>query len=187
MTDSREFFDPTAPEPEDELPILTDEAYEEAREALAGKEVVKAPSELLAAGAEQLLYAKILSAGMLLGLALLLTTFLLYISGIIAPAIPIEELPRLWTLSAHDYLQTINREFLHREALVTGWGWVALLGKGDFLNFVGIALLAAVTIGCYLGISPTLLRKKDWIYGTIALLEVIILALAASGIVSVGH
>ncbi len=58
---------------------------------------------------------------------------------------------------------------------------------GDYLNFVGIALLAAVTIVCYIGILPNLFRKKDWIYATIAVLEVLILVLAASGIVAVGH
>ena len=68
-----------------------------------------------------------------------------------------------------------------------GWRWVYVLGMGDYLNFVGIALLALVTIVCYVGILPTLFRKKDWIYATIAVLEIVVLALAASGIVSVGH
>ncbi len=187
MTESDKLFDPIPPEPEDELPILPDQEYAEARKALEGKEAVEGPPELAAANEEQLLYAKILSAGMLVGLALLLVTFVLYSTGLVAPAVPIGELPRLWTLSAHEYLVTINEEFLHRDALVMGWGWVAVLSKGDFLNFVGIALLAAVTIVCYLGILPTLFRKKDWIYGTIALLEVVILVLAASGLVSAGH
>lgn len=187
MIESDKFFDPTAPEPEDELPILPDQEYAEARRILEGKELSEEPPEATAASEEQLLYAKILSAGMLVGLALLLATFAIYAAGILRPAVPIEELPRLWTLSAHEYLLTINEEFLHRDALMTGWGWVAMLGRGDFLNFLGIALLAAVTIVCYIGILPTLFRKRDWIYGTIALLEVIILALAASGVVSVGH
>ena len=139
------------------------------------------------ASEEQLLYAKILAIGMYLGLGILLVTFTLYVTGIMAPAVPIQELPNYWTLSAHDYLVAINNDFLHREGIVVGWGWMALLNMGDYLNFVGIALLALVTIACYLGILPTLFRKKDWVYAAIAILEVLVLVLAASGKVTGGH
>ena len=139
------------------------------------------------ASEEQLLYAKILAIGMYLGLGLLLVTFTLYVTGIMAPAVPIQELPNYWTLSAHDYLVAINNDFLHREGIVVGWGWMALLNMGDYLNFVGIALLALVTIACYLGILPTLFRKRDWVYAAIAILEVLVLVLAASGKVTGGH
>ena len=127
------------------------------------------------------------SAGLSIGLGILLVTFALYMTGLIQPGIPIEELPRLWTLSVHEYLEAVNHEFLHRPEVVDGWGWVALLGMSDFLNFVGIALLAAVTIVCYMGIVPGLFRKRDWIYTTVAILEVLVLALAASGVVRAGH
>ena len=139
------------------------------------------------ADADQLLYAAILAKGMYLGLAILLVTFTLYLTGAVHPGIPIEELPRLWTLSAHEYLEAVNHEFLHRPEVIVGWGWIGVLGFGDYLNFIGIALLAAVTIVCYMGILPSLFRKKDWVYATIAVLEVLILSLAASGIISVGH
>jgi len=124
---------------------------------------------------------------MYLGLGILLVTFTLYLTGILQPGIPIEELPRLWTLSVHEYLEAVNQEFLHRPEVVVGWGWIGVLGLGDYLNFIGIALLAAVTIVCYMGILPSLFRKKDWIYATIAVIEVLVLALAASGIIAVGH
>ncbi len=139
------------------------------------------------ANEEQLLYARILAAGMYIGLGILLVTFALYLTGVMAPAVPIKKLPHYWILSAHEYLETINHHHLHLEEVVVGWGWLRLLHKADFLNFVGIAVLALVTVVCYLGILPTLFRKKDWIYGTIAILEVVILTLAASGLVSVGH
>jgi hypothetical protein len=134
------------------------------------------------ADADQLLYAGILAKGMYLGLGVLLVTFVLYLTGIMQPGIPIEELPRLWTLSAHDYLETVNHEFLHRPHVVDGWRWIFLLGTGDFVNFIGIAILAAVTIACYAGILPSLFRKKDWIYFTIAVAEIVVLVLAAYGI-----
>ena len=136
---------------------------------------------------EQLLYAKILEIGMYSGLALLLVTFCLYIFGIMAPAVPIDQLPNYWTMSAHDYVEAVNHDFLHRDHGVTGWAWVTVLGKGDFVNFLGIAVLSGVTIICYIGIVPTLMRKKQTAYLIMAIAEVVILVLAASGILAAGH
>ncbi|MFO7752744.1 MAG: hypothetical protein R6V41_06455 [Desulfobacteraceae bacterium] len=132
----------------------------------------------LEASDEQMLYASILNIGMYAGLAMLLITFALYVFGIVAPYIPVEKLSDFWTLSAHDFLAHFN--------IQDGWGWVAMLGYGDFLNFIGIAFLSGVTIICYAAIIPTLLRNKDMIYVVIAILEVIVLVAAASGFISVG-
>ena len=144
-------------------------------------------TKAVTANEEQLLYAKILGKGMYAGLALLLLTFVLYISGIMEPAVPIEQLPNYWVMSVRDYSEAINRNFLHREHVVTGWGWLAVVGKGDFVNFLGIALLSGITVVCYLGIIPTLLRTKQTAYVWIAIAEVVILVLAASGVLAVGH
>lgn len=69
----------------------------------------------------------------------------------------------------------------------TGWRWVKFLGYGDFVNFVGVAILAGATILCYIAIIPLLLRRKDFIYAALALLEVVVLVVAASGVIAVGH
>ena len=136
---------------------------------------------------EQLVYAKVLEIGMYIGLVILFITFGLYVSRAVAPAVPLEQVSNYWSHGVHAYLKAVNADFLHMEHPPTGWAWVGLLGKGDFLNFVGIAILAGVTILCYLAIVPTLLRKKDAAYLTMALLEVLVLVLAASGILAVGH
>jgi len=143
--------------------------------------------ECPAADEEQLLYANILQVGMYIGLTLLLVTFALYASGIVAPAVPVERLPDYWTLDVHEYLEATNRDHLHHEHPIAGWSWLQVLEKGDYLNFLGIALLSGVTIVCFLGIVPTLIRKQDRAYVVMALLEVAILVLAASGILAVGH
>lgn len=136
---------------------------------------------------EQVLYANVLSLGMRLGLVLLVITFLLYVFGIIKPAVPHDALANYWTLDSHSYLEAIEHDYLHLGHLVTGWSWLRLLGKGDYLNFSGIVILATITIICFLAIIPTLLRKGDKVYAVVALLEAIILSLAASGILAVGH
>lgn len=127
---------------------------------------------------EQLAYAQVLDLGMKLGLLLLLVTFGLYVSGLVSPHIPLDELPRYWSLPVKEYLAVTG---IH-----AGWSWVGMLGKGDFLNFLGIGFLAAVAIVCYLAVAPIFFRKKDRIYGWLAIAEVTVLALAASGLLRVG-
>ena len=128
---------------------------------------------------EQVTYANILNIGMWIGLALLVVTFFIYLSGILPGLVAIDDLSKYWHLTAsqfHDQLGT-----------PIGWGWLSHVGKGDYLNFVGIAILAGLTIICYIAIMPALLRKKDMPYFVIAILEVAVLVLAASGILKAGH
>jgi len=136
---------------------------------------------------EQFLYAKVLAVGMYIGLVILFITFGLYVSGIMAPAIPLDQVSNYWHLGVNEYLEVVNRDFLHLEHAPTGWAWVNMVGKSDFLNFIGIAVLAGVTIICYLAIVPSLLRQKDNAYVSMVLVEVVVLALAASSLLTVGH
>lgn len=136
---------------------------------------------------EQLLYASILEIGVYVGLVILIVTFALYSFSIVPPSVPLHELPNYWTLSVHEYLETMNVQHLHHEHIITGWQWISVVGKGDYLNYIGIVLLAGVSGVCFLGIIPTLLRKHDRVYATMAALEVLVLALAASGLLDVGH
>ncbi|HLB25589.1 MAG TPA: DUF1634 domain-containing protein [Nitrospirota bacterium] len=130
------------------------------------------------ASEEQLLYAKLLSIGTWIGLAVLVITFFLYVSGVLEPVIPIDRLPSLWTMKATDYM--------HAENLPHGWGWVSLAGHGDFVNFIGVVMLSGLTVVCYLAILPIFIRKKDKAFIIMAVVEILILVLAASGILTAG-
>jgi len=130
------------------------------------------------ASEEQMAYAGVLNIGMWLGLAILVITFFVYLSGVLPSFVPIDDLPKFWTMRVHDF----NHE-LHAP---TGWGWTAHVGHGDYLNFVGIAMLSGLTILCYMVILPILIRKKDTAYVVIAVVEILVLALAASGLLKVG-
>jgi hypothetical protein len=99
-------------------------------------------------------------------------------AGVLEPHVPVDKLPEYWGMSVHKYLEHAQ---VHG-----GWSWVRMLDKGDFLNFVGIAFLAGVTILCYLRIIPVFLRKRDRVYAVIGILEVLVLALAASGLLKSG-
>ncbi|MDX2497713.1 MAG: hypothetical protein QNL11_07395 [Desulfobacterales bacterium] len=134
---------------------------------------------MLEASPEQVLYARILEIGMYLGLLVLFVTFGLYAFGIVDPYIPLDKISNYWSMNVNDYLK-------HAE-IKAGWAWLGMLKYGDFINFIGVAMLAGVTIFCYAAIVPTLLKNNDKVYAVLAVLEVIILSAAASGILAVGH
>ena len=128
---------------------------------------------------EQIVFAAVLRAGTGLSMLALVAGFLLYVGGVLSPLVPIAELPRFWGLSAERYLAATG--------LPRGWGWLGLMGHGDILNFLGIAMLAGLTIVCYLAVLPAFLRKGDRVYSAIIVLALAVLLLAASGLVAAGH
>ncbi|MCK5138455.1 MAG: hypothetical protein KAQ85_01305 [Thermodesulfovibrionia bacterium] len=130
------------------------------------------------ASEEQVLYANILNKGMLIGLLGLIITFIIYAFGILTPKIPLGEVQRYWVMPVKDYL--------HESGIHAGWSWLGNLGYGDMLNFIPIAFLSGLTIICYLAIVPGLLRKKDTPYVILAILEIVVLCVAASGILGTG-
>ncbi len=123
---------------------------------------------------EQEAYAGWLAWGTRLGFAALVATYFLYVTGILAPAIPLERLPALWGLSLGEYLAATHAP--------TGWSWVLHLGQGDLLNLVGVAILAASTIACYLRVLPIFVRGRERVFVAICVAEVAVLAAAAAGI-----
>ena len=115
---------------------------------------------------------------MLIGLLGLVITFIIYSTGILNPIIPLEEVQNYWVMPVNDYL--------HMSGIKTGWAWLGHLGKGDMLNLLPIAFLSLLTIVCYLAILPGFIRKKDTAYVLLAVAEVLVLVLAASGILKSG-
>ncbi len=132
----------------------------------------------LKATEEQVLYAKILNIGMLIGLVGLVVAFIIYSTGILEPLIPLEKVQSYWILSVHEYLE--------QSGIQAGWAWFGKLQFGDMLNFLPIAFLSLLTIVCYIAILPGLIRKKDTAFVVIGVLEIIVLAVAASGILGTG-
>ncbi|MEW6408691.1 MAG: DUF1634 domain-containing protein [Nitrospirota bacterium] len=130
------------------------------------------------ASEEQLVYANLLGKGAIAGLGLLLITFIVYISGILPNVVDFDRIQVYWKLRIAEYIYQTNSP--------TGWSWVGLLNNGDMLNFLGVAVLAGMTIICYLRIIPIFVHKKDTPYLVIAILEIAVLLLAASGILTAG-
>ncbi len=130
------------------------------------------------ASPEQIKYANLLFYGSWSGIFVMVVTYLIYVFGILDPHIPVEIIPQLWGLS--------SSEFSHETGVPLGWGWFSLIGKGDYLNFIGIAFLGVLTIIGYLMLIPTYAKAKDKAFLTIVVLEIIVLSVAASGILGSG-
>jgi len=127
---------------------------------------------------EQLVYANLLFLGAWGGIFIMIATYLIYITGVLTPHVDINIIPLNWTKGVQEYLEITGSPH--------GWGWAALLHKGDFLNFIGMALLAVMTIICYLTLIPAYIKKKETALAVICILEVLVLSVAASGLLGTG-
>lgn len=127
---------------------------------------------------QQLIYANLLLMGMVGGIIIMIITYAIYLSGMLAPHVDMGLIAANWDKGVHEYLEITDSP--------NGWGWIALLGKGDFLNYIGFVLLALLTIFCYLVLVRGYYAEKNWIFMTISILEIVVLSVAASGVLGSG-
>lgn len=130
------------------------------------------------ASAEQLAYAQTLDIGWKAGFGLMVVFFALYVFGILTPHVSMDDLARYWILPVDQYLHAVNGP--------VGWHWLDLIKKGDYINLAGVAILAGITVICLLRVLPLFLRKGDKVYSAIVVTEIMVLILAASGILGGG-
>ena len=119
-------------------------------------------------------YARILAWGTRAGLALLVISFLAYASGLVAPHVSIEEMPRLWGGPAPAYLQAAG--------LQPGWDWARFIHRADMLSLAAIAFLASCSVACLAAAARIFAGFGERTLAVICVLEIAVLALAASGL-----
>ncbi len=137
------------------------------------------PENIQLQKAEAARYALLLDWGTRVGLVVLLLGFTAYVLGFSTPLVSLEQLPQLWNQPVAVYLQ--------KTGTPTGWGWFAMMGKGDMFNLFGIAILAGCSLPPLLGLIPLYLKRRDYAYAGICAAIMLVLILAASGILSGGH
>jgi hypothetical protein len=120
---------------------------------------------------EQQVYARWLARGTHLALVVLIASFLAYALALRDPLLPPQELARLWAFPVDHYIAASGAP--------TGWGWLALLHKSDYLIFAAVAMLGLVTVVCYARIIPMLLAQGEHWRAVIAVLQVVVLLGAA--------
>lgn len=129
--------------------------------------------------AEALRYAFLLDWGTRIGLLALVISFVAYVFELLVAHVPLDQLPHAWHLPVGAYLE--------KTATPTGWGWLALAHKGDLSGLIGISLLAGCSLPPLLGLIPMYLKQGDRVYAAICAAIVLVLVLAASGVLTAGH
>ena len=123
-------------------------------------------------------YARWLAWGTRAGLACLVLAFAAYLFGI-APHVPIERLPALWELPAS--------RLLGETGLKPGWHWASLLHRSDMLLIAAIALLSSISGMCVAAVIPAFAKRGDRLFVAIGVLQIAVLLLAASGLLTGSH
>jgi hypothetical protein len=120
-------------------------------------------------------YARWLDALTKLAFGITLVAFVLYVSGLASPRIPIADLPQLWGLPLDEYLA--------RTGAPTGWAWVSDILRGESLNQAGLGLFACVVLLCDLAVVAPLARRGERLMAALVAAQAAVLAVAASGVV----
>ena len=121
--------------------------------------------------ADQQVYARWLEWGTRTALVVLIASFVAYVFALRDPHLPPQELARLWAFPVDHYIAASGAP--------TGWGWLALLHKSDYLIFLAVALLGLVTVLCYARIVPVLLAQGERWRAAIAIVQIVVLLAAA--------
>ena len=121
-------------------------------------------------------YATWLAWGTRAGLLLLVAGFVAYVTGWVGPHVALERVPELWHRPAAEVLREVG--------LRPGWGWAELLHRSDMVILLGIGVLASCSIAALGAVIPVFASRRERAFVAICLLEIAVLALAASGILS---
>ena len=124
-----------------------------------------------------LVFARVMEVAVKIGFIALIASFAIYVTGVLPPLIPFEQLPTVWHLSAREYVAATH--------MPSGWGWMAEIGKGDMLNLVPIAFLAGASALCCLAVLPILARRREKLQLAIVTLQIVVLVVAASDLIRV--
>lgn len=131
------------------------------------------PSNAPATSPEQRHFATVLEWITHGGLALLVLTFIIYVSGWWPAHLAPAQLVQLWGRPL--------REYLALSGSPTGWHWLPLVRLSDHANLLGIALLAGASLAGMLALLPVYWRRRDGWMLAICAANLLLLALAASG------
>jgi hypothetical protein len=128
------------------------------------------------AAPEQPRYARVLEACVRAGFLLLLLSFVLYLLGIPRPVVPLDQLPQYWGLPVDRFVEATHTP--------TGWAWLSMIGHADVLNLVGIAVLAGAPALASIAVLPVFARRREYALLTVALLQLIVLLVSASNLLT---
>ena len=128
---------------------------------------------------DHLRYAAWLARGTTLGFGAMAIAFMAYIGGVVDPHVSLSDLPLLWSKPAAGYLAA--------SGIDGGWGWLTLVHRADMLNLVGIAVLSGCSVVALFAVTLRYMRQHDRLLAAVCVLEILLIVLAASNLLSGAH
>lgn len=139
----------------------------------------KGSAVITGASNEQKLLSSLFDVLSKIALVGLVVTFILYILDKPKALVSAKIVSHFWGMRVGDYLKTVH--------LGAGWSWACHLAHSDMMAFAAIAFLCLISAICYATMVFIFLKKKDTIYAVLSTGIVVVLLVAASGILSRGH
>jgi len=137
------------------------------------------PTPTSTASPEQLAYAKVLGWVTRAGAIVLVVAFAAYVTGLLPAHVPLAQMPALWHLPAAQYLAATG--------MASGWGWLAHVAQGEFASLAGIVILAAGSLVSLVAVLVQFRRRGDRVYALVTLALMIVIGIAASGVLNRLH
>jgi len=123
----------------------------------------------------QEIYARWLRYGAWLAFAFAALALALYLGGAVAPFVPLEQLPALWSLPVE--------QFRARAGAPSDWAWLAYLGYGDYLGLAAVCCFALLSLVCYARVLPAFLARGERVQAALAVAQIVVLLAAASHLI----
>lgn len=124
-------------------------------------------------------YATVVRFGSLIALGVIVIAFILDMTGLVPPAVPHEVVMANWGKSHEAYAAATGRPI----------GWASLVGvaHADVATMAGIVMLLLLSITALASVLPIAVRKRDWLFGTMAVVQILVILLAAAGVLAGGR
>ncbi|TCD48225.1 hypothetical protein [Chlorobium sp. N1] len=126
---------------------------------------------------EQLAYAGVLDRLSHLAMLFLAGGYMTYVFRLLPQKVGIADIAANWHLRASEMQARLDAP--------VGWSFIASpesFLRGDALSYLSIILVCMIPVACLLWTAPSFFREKRPVFGIIAILQVVILAVASSGI-----
>ncbi|ABB22920.1 hypothetical protein [Pelodictyon luteolum] len=125
---------------------------------------------------EQLAYAGVLDKMSHFGMLFLGGSYAAYVFLLLPQEVTISDMAANWHLKASVMQAKLNAP--------VGWSFMASpesFLRGEALSYLAIIMICMIPVVCLLVTAPAFFREKRPIFGVIALLQVLILLVAATG------
>ncbi len=124
-------------------------------------------------------YAGVLEKVSIGGVAASIAAYLLYVLHLMPLSVSVHDIAANWHLSSD--------ELVAKGLASSGWAWARHLPDADMLSLAAIGLLTLTPVACLIVAAAAFLKRRDYAYTLIGILQIVVLLVAVSGIFTAHH